>query len=86
MNDPAPAMPQDFGLRYIFWMVCRWIWLNPLTILSTAQLIALQLMGDYPKLRWLGTGAAVIGIVIAQVRNRDKVYSAPLPKPQEGKP
>lgn len=77
MNTPDP-MPSNFGLKYIFWMACRWVYFNPLTILLTLQDIAIQLVVDYPAWRWLGTASGILGIVIAQMRNVSKDYTIPV--------
>lgn len=77
MNTPDP-MPSNFGLKYIFWMTCRWVYFNPLTIFMTVQGILFQLALDNPTIHWLGTGASVIGVAIAQVRNKGKDYTVPV--------
>lgn len=81
MNDD---MPKDFGAKYVFWCLCRWVWFNPLTILLTVQGTLFQLALDNPAIHWLGTGASVLGVLVAQIRNRGKDYTSPLSKPQEG--
>lgn len=78
MSTPEDQMPTNFGVNYVFWVICRWIYFNPLTILNCMQLIAIQLMVDYPTWRWLGTAASIIGIVIGQIRNKDKNYTVPI--------
>jgi hypothetical protein len=78
MNDPVPTMPSDFGLRYVLWIAWRWVYYNPLTILSVAQGVIFQLALDNPAVHWIGTAASVSGIVIAQIRNRGKDYTVPI--------
>lgn len=78
MNSPDPAMPADFGVKYVFWIVCRWVFFNPLTILMALQSVLFQEALDYPGWRWAGTGASIFGMLIAQVRNRNKDYTAPI--------
>jgi hypothetical protein len=85
MNDADP-MPKDFGAKYVFWIICRWFWLNPLTIVMTAQGILFQLALDNPAIHWLGTGASIFGVIVAQIRNRGKDYTVPLAKPQTVQP
>lgn len=82
MNAPDPAMPANFGLKYIFWVSWRWCFYNPLTILLTLQGILFQLALDYPVVHWLGTAATISGVVIAQIRNRGKDYSVPILQPK----
>lgn len=81
----SDEMPKDFGLRYVFWILCRWVYYNPLTILMVVQGATLQVALDYPAWRWLGTVASVFGIVIAQIRNRNKDYTVPV-KSEVNKP
>jgi hypothetical protein len=84
MNMPDPAMPSDFGPKYVFWMVCRWLYYNPLTIVMTFQAILFQLALDNPAIHWLGTAASVAGVIVAQIRNKNKDYTVPiLDKPKE---
>jgi hypothetical protein len=81
MNTPEPIpdpMPSYFGPKYLFWIACRWVYFNPLTILSTLQIMAMQLDSAYPTLRWLGTTSAAIGVLIAQVRNKGTNYMVPV--------
>jgi hypothetical protein len=78
MNTPDPAMPADFGLKYVFWVTCRWLYFNPLTVLMSVQGILFQVALDYPAWRWVGSSASALGVVIAQIRNRNKDYSAPI--------
>lgn len=85
MNSPDPefpVIPAGFNVRYVirlsFWIGCRWIWKNPLTILLGFEDIALQLVADHPTWRVLGTAAGFIGMLIAQVRNRGIDYTVPV--------
>lgn len=78
MNSPDPVMPKGFGLGYVFWMICRWIYFNPLTLLLAGQDIVIQLIADYPALKWLGTAGGILGVIIAQVRNQGKTYGIPV--------
>jgi len=78
MNTPDPVMPNDFGFKYVFWMVCRWLYFNPLTIVLTMQAILFQLALDNPAVHWLGTAASVLGVIVAQIRNRNKDYTVKL--------
>jgi len=68
-------MPSDFGVRYVFWVTWHWIYFNPLTILLIAQAVLFQLALDNPAIHWLGTGASVMGVIVAQIRNRNKDYT-----------
>lgn len=46
MNDPTPEippMPTNFGMCYALWMLWWLVWKNAITILQTAQLIALYI-------------------------------------------
>lgn len=84
MNTPDPAMPSDFGVKYIFWITWRWLYYNPLTLVMTLQAVLFQLALDNPAVHWMGTAASVLGVIVAQIRNRGKDYSAPiLDKPKE---
>lgn len=78
MNAPDPTMPTDFGIKYVFWIACRWLYYNPLTVLMSAQGILFQVALDYPAWRWVGSSASALGVIIAQVRNRNKDYSVKL--------
>lgn len=75
MNTPDPVMPSDFGVKYVFWITCRWLYFNPLTVLMSVQGILFQVALDYPAWRWVGSSASALGVVIAQIRNRNKDYS-----------
>jgi hypothetical protein len=77
VNDPDPV-PSNFGFRYITWVVWRWVYFNPLTIVMTVQAILFQLALDNPAVHWLGTGASIAGIIVAQIRNKDKDYTIPI--------
>lgn len=77
MSTPDPV-PSWFGIKYLFWMACRWVYFNPLTILLSAQAIALQVVSDYPSAKGLDTGISILGIFIAQVRNKGKDYTVPV--------
>ena len=83
MNAPDPVMPKDFGPKYVFFIVCRWIYFNPLTIVMTGQAVLFQLALDNPAVHWLGTAASVLGVIVAQVRNRGKDYKTPLSQTKE---
>lgn len=78
MNTPDPAMPNDFGLKYVFWIVCRWLYFNPLTIVMSLQGVLFQLALDNPAIHWIGTAASTLGVVVAQIRNRGKDYTVPI--------
>lgn len=82
MSMPDDDMPKDFGIKYVFWMVCRWVYFNPLTILLCLQDMALQLIADYPAWKWVGTVGGILGIIIAQVRNIGKDYTVPVAQTQ----
>jgi hypothetical protein len=85
MNGPPP-MPPDFGFKYLFWVTWRWIYFNPLTLLFILQAELVELALDYPTLKWLAQAASGVGIVIAQIRNRDKDYTIPILPKQPEKP
>ena len=79
MNSiPDEQIPSNFGFKYIVWMVWRWIYFNPLTILMTIQGVIFQLALDNPAVHWLGTAASVAGIIVAQIRNKNKDYTVPI--------
>jgi hypothetical protein len=71
-------MPADFGVRYVFWVVCRWIYYNPLTLLFIAQAELIDVALAYPAWKWAARVASGIGIAIAQIRNRNKDYTVPV--------
>lgn len=75
MNTPDPVMPKDFGIKYTLWTTWRWIYFNPLTIVMTLQAVLFQLALDNPAVHWMGTAASVLGVVVAQIRNRNKDYT-----------
>lgn len=77
MNTPDP-MPSNFGLKYIFWIAWRWVYYNPLTLLLALQGVLVQLVVDYPSIKWLSTACTVFGVIVAQVRNRGKDYTVPI--------
>ena len=86
-------MPKDFGPRYILWAIFnavmifgRWVWLNPLTLLFLAQGELVDLAMENPAWKWASRGASFCGIVIAQIRNRNKDYRSSFPQAPEGKP
>lgn len=71
-------MPANFNLRYVFWVVCRWLYFNPLTILFIIQGWLVELAVGYPDIKWISHAASAVGIVVAQIRNRNKDYSVPI--------
>lgn len=78
MNESDEPMPANFGPQYVFWIICRWLYKNPLTILLAMQSLVIQLLADYPTLKWLGTAGGILGMIIAQVRNKGTDYTVPL--------
>jgi hypothetical protein len=75
-------MPSDFtiqyAVRYGFWIVCRWLYKNPLTLLLIGQAELVDLALSNPNWKWAVKGASGIGIIIAQIRNRGTDYTVPV--------
>lgn len=80
-TDPDP-IPPDFGVAYIvkhiFWMTWRWVYFNPLTIVCGAQLELNDYATDHPSVKWVSRATSIMGIIIAQVRNRGRDYTVPI--------
>jgi hypothetical protein len=73
-------MPKDFGIKWIVWLM----YTNAVSIIMTLQLIFLYLSADnsIPQqyVHWCLGVANILGIVVAQIKNRFPVPPRPLRK------
>lgn len=77
MNAEVPAMPRDFGWRYLGWLC----WTNKLSVLFTLQCIFLEITADSDLPRNIThhclAAANIIGLVLAQISRKQGTLPPP---------
>ena len=92
MNEPIPDVPKNFGIKYVAWVLCWFLWSNAISVLSVlgAVFTAITLdptMVSHDVFHYILLGNFALTAILAQINRKRPSNSdpSPLSKPPESK-